>query len=80
MGSLTAIRIQPADGSGDPEAPIAGLRDIGLVAELQHQFVAGLSILSQTKAAFRYALTEAKIWQRRSDDMERRPVAPGACE
>lgn len=64
MARLDAFWVQSSEGTSDVESPIATLSDIFLVAQLLHQFVACLSILSKTETALLWSLAEAVVWKR----------------
>jgi len=50
-----------ANGARYHKAPVATLGDILVVAELEHEFVAGFCILGGTEAAFGGSAAEAVV-------------------
>ena len=70
------LGIQPPNRSGDLETPVSALGTIFVVSQFQHEFVAGLGILSQSESTLGDALAEAEVGEGWCHKMERGTLGP----
>lgn len=77
MARFAVLRVETTHCSCDYETPISSLRNILIVAKLQHQLVASLGVLCSCKTALLRTFAKAIVWQGRSNNVECRATRPG---